>query len=247
MEARIAFLELELLKQSLSLPAASSAQLPPGPSALTPAGTNLTSTAAALNPAGAGAGGLSAAAAAAAARWSADSTLLRQPPQQGAQELSWPAQDAVSVSTQLATAAELGQLEPEVYALAEALAVRQGFAALPAEPQPGPYALSAQQQQYQPQQRRPASIWGRARASGPGSAGLRSHHLARPLSANAWGDQLYDPAASAGYGEPLLRQQDLEEEVPYNPSGWAVAGTVVMVYLGVIVTFMAICVGDMPY
>jgi hypothetical protein len=50
-----------------------------------------------------------------------------------------------------------------------------------------------------------------------------------------------------GPGEPLLKPQDYEEEVPYNPSGWAVAGTIVMVYLGVIVTFLAMCVGDVPY
>jgi hypothetical protein len=69
-------------------------------------------------------------------------------------------------------------------------------------------------------------------------------HYARPLSANAWGDQLYQ---EPGDGEPLLNPQDYEEEVPYNPSGWAVAGTIVVVYLGVIVTFLAMCVGDVPY
>lgn len=77
------------------------------------------------------------------------------------------------------------------------------------------------------------------------AAGVR---YARPLSANAWGvpgePLLYEP----GYGgEPLLRPGDLQEDVPYQPSGWAVAGTIVVVYLGVIATFLAMCIGDVPY
>lgn len=203
------------------------------------AGSRLGSTVGALNPAGAGASGLSAAAAAVANRWNADGVLYRQPAPAFTRS-STPAPyaasdlDAVSVSTQLAAAAELGQLDPEVFALAEALGVRQGFAAMPAETQQypqGPYGVNPQQQR---QYRRPNSFWG------------RSVHCSRPLSANAWGDQLYhDPGY--GPGEPLLKPQDYEEEVPYNPSGWAVAGTIVMVYLGVIVTFLAMCVGDVPY
>lgn len=161
---------------------------------------------------------------------------------------------AVTISSQLATAADLGQLEPEVYALAETLAVRQGFAALPAEPHPEAYTLPLQSQQQQ--HGRPVSIWGRSGrgpvGSGVGARAATRPYLARPQSANAWGDQLYDPAAGGpvgrygDYGEPLARQ-GLEEEVPYEPGGWAVAGTIVMVYLGVIVTFLAMCVGDMPY
>lgn len=140
----------------------------------------------------------------------------------------------LTVSAQLAAAAELGELDPEVFAIAEALAVRQGLAGLPLTPEltaGQQFALSPQQLQQQ-QQRRPSSIWGRSGA-----------HRARPLSANAWGDGLYDPE----YGRPLLTQQDLQDDVPYQPSGWAVAGTVCCVYLGVIVTFLAMCVGDVPY
>jgi len=231
LEERIAFLEMEVLKQSLAattLPA--TGLLPDGntmDSSRMASGTASSSfhgTAAALNPVGAGAGGLNAAAAAAANRWNADSVMHKQPsPPFGSGNFQGPAPDALSISTQLAAAAELGQLDPEVYTIAEALAVRQGFAGLP----PEPYALSAQQQQ----PRRPSSIWG------------RSVHHSRPLSANAWGGHVYEP----GYGEPLLTRQELAEDVPYQPTGWAVAGTIVTVYLGVIVTFLALCVGDMPY
>lgn len=213
------------------------------------AGSSLAGTAAALNPAGASAGGLNAAAASAANHWNADSFMYRQPPpafgansaavggQQtgGGYAVDVPA-EAVSINNQLAVAAELGQLDPEVYALAEALAVRQGFAALPAEPQPQAYTLN-------PQQRRPAGIWGRSGVRPGAAAPVR---YARPLSANAWGVQgetMYD----AGYGDPLLKPQDFEEEVPYQPSGWAVAGTIVVVYLGVIATFLLMCIGDVPY
>lgn len=234
-EERIAFLEMEVLKQSLA------ATTLPGTAGLLPDGTikdssrmasgapssSFRGTAAALNPVGAGAGGLNAAAAAAANRWNADSVLYKRPsPPFGSSsgDLQRPVPDALSITTQLAAAAELGQLDPEVYTIAEALAVRQGFAGLP----PEPYPLSPQQQQ----PRRPSSIWG------------RSVHHSRPLSANAWGAPgVYDP----GYGEPLLTRQELDEEVPYQPTGWAVAGTIVTVYLGVIVTFLALCVGDMPY
>jgi hypothetical protein len=247
LEDRIAFLELELLKQALLNPTplaadtdvsgsrnSSVAGSVPGSSR---SRQGFSSTAAALNPAGAGAGGLNAAAAAAAGRWNADSVLDRQPQgavgnllsssSSGGGDAPGPVIDAVSITTHLAAAAELGQLDPDVYALADALAVRRGFAGLsPAEPQPRAYGrLSTQQKQ----QRRPAGVWG------------RSAHYARPLSANAWGNSLYDPA---GYGEPLITKQDLEEEVPSKPSGWAVVGTIVVVYLGVIVTFLAVCMGD---
>lgn len=282
LEDRIAFLELELLKQSVvptstpSWASGAGADTASRSKAGTAGGFNsAAAAAAALNPAAAGAGGLSAAAAAAASRWNADSTLYRQQPRQGTtmmmaggvaggiQDPSAAASDAVVISTQLAAAAELGQLDPDVYALAEALAVRQGFAAMqPAAipQQPGLFGggsfggyLSPQQQmmqmqmQQQPQPphqhgvRRPASIWG------------RSVHHSRPLSANTWGGvgqqyPLYDPTSNTtNMGEPLLSQRDFEEDVPYNPSGWAIAGTIVTVYLGVIVTFLAMCVGDMPY
>lgn len=148
---------------------------------------------------------------------------------------------AVSISTQLAAAADLGQLDPEVYALAEALAVRQGFALPPPEPlQP--------QLKHGQQSRRAASIWGRSDSGGRPVAQAAAVRYARPLSANAWGvpgePLLYEP----GYGgEPLLRPGYLEEDVPYQPSGWAVAGTIVVVYLGVIATFLAMCIGDVPY
>jgi hypothetical protein len=262
LEDRIAFLELELLKQSLVNPMPAVSDFPAEVSSSNSGGgkgtgglSSFSGTAAALNPAGAGAGGLNAAAAAAAYRWNADASLYCQPAfganaaagQYSRQYGPYAAglvpgpQPAISISTQLAAAAELGQLDPEVYALAEALAVRQGFAALPAEPQAGPYALNPQQQLQQ--QRRPSSIWGRS----GGRTGAQAVRYARPLSANAWGVQgegsVYDP----GFGEPLLNRQDLEENIPYEPSGWAVAGTIVVVYLGVIVTFLAMCIGDVPY
>jgi hypothetical protein len=259
LEDRIAFLELELLKQALVNPLPAVSDFPADSSS--GGGGNggggyssFTGTAAALNPAGAGAGGLNAAAVAAASR-NADASLYRQPAFGGNAPAGQHSQqygpyaaglvpgppEAISISTQLAAAAELGQLDPEVYALAEALAVRQGFAALPAEPQAGPYGLEPQQQLQQ--HRRPSSIWGRS----GGRTGGQAVRYARPLSATAWGVQgegsMYDP----GTGKQLLNRQDLEEDVPYEPSGWAIAGTIVVVYLGVIVTFLAMCIGDVPY
>lgn len=256
LEERIAFLELELLKQSLASPLPAAAAGADFPTATTssssrPGGSTFSSTAAALNPAGAGAGGLNAAAAAAASRWNADSTLYRQPYSAGVAAAGglyaddgFPAgavPGAVSISTQLAAAAELGQLDPEVYTLAEVLAVRQGFALPPPEPLQPQLKLGQQGS-------RPASIWGRSASGTRPVARAAGVRYARPLSANAWGvlgePLLYEP----GYGvEPLLTPGDLEEDVPYQPSGWAVAGTIVVVYLGVIATFLAMCIGDVPY
>jgi hypothetical protein len=157
-------------------------------------------------------------------------------------------------------------LDPEVRALAEALAVRQGRGSLLEQltlqqqaqqelQQHAAALLAVQQQAQQGWARRPASVWGSSSA-----------WRAQPLAARAWGAGAGQRADSLcgspgvpggglpqqqqlqrGWGEPLLSGSDLQEDVPYEPSGWAVAGTVACVYLGVIATFLLLCVGDVPY
>jgi hypothetical protein len=132
-----------------------------------------------------------------------------------------------------AAVADLQQLDPEVAAIADALTVRQGlgslqearmlaaFAAAAAELEPPPHA-----------QQQPASVWGRSATT----------WQSKPLAARGhWGE-------AGGYGgEPPLAPGDLDD-VPYQPSGWAVVGTIAVVYLGVIATFLAMCIGDVgPY
>lgn len=281
LEERIAFLEMELLKQSLAAAplidtntSTSSAAPPAAAAGATPFGTTSVTAregrntvgafrrgVTLLSPAGAGAGHLNAAAEAAVQQqyeqqqqmkmlWTADSVLTRS----GSSSQPWLAGgsnggNAVAATSQLAAAAELGELDPEVLAIAEALAIRQGLGSLLPEPQGLELSHLVQQggqkqMQLQDQQHR-NSILG------------RTAWYSAPLQAHAWGGRKAAGSRAAGgysaggYGGPRMMTpsdyQADDEMVPYNPSGWAVAATFGVVYLGVIVTFLAMCVGDVPY
>lgn len=149
------------------------------------------------------------------------------------------------------------QLDPEVLAIAESLLVRQGRVI----PVSGSSNLGTadstlhRQQQWQQQQMGGAStssIWGRHYA-------FRQQIKAKP---GRYTEQCLDP-----YGNPkkqpgrgkmlpnghlpdadMVNSYDLEltradDLVPYEPDGWSVAGTILLVYAGVLLTFFAVIAG----
>lgn len=163
------------------------------------------------------------------------------------------------------------QLSPELLAIAESLLIRQGRV-LPApgslqNPSTADSALYRQQYddslgQFYPSssssssqstRRAASSIWGRQRAARQLKAQPCSHRVEAFNPGSSSSSRQLDPARRMlpyGYlpDSEMVNSHDLElaaadELVPYEPNGWSVAGTVLLVYAGVLLTFFAVIAG----
>lgn len=174
---------------------------------------------------------------------------------------------ASSEAAAAAAAVDLGmaQLDPEVLAIAESLLIRQGRVLPAPGVQNRQTADSTLYRQWgtagdpagassssQVGTKMPSSIWGR-------------RHAMRQLRAKPWRyvDQESGHNSSPGFKRAarqqmlpygylpdadMLSSHDLElagegDLVPYEPNGWSVAFTILMVYAGIMLTFFACIAG----